>query len=340
MDSFFASVEIRDDPRLTNSPVAVGGQANSRGIICTANYIARKYGVRSAMPTFQAQRLCPGLKIIHPNINKYRAISQNIRYIFSKYSDIVEPLSIDEAYIDVTNPKININSATSIAKLIKEKIYDSERLSSSAGVSVNKLIAKIASNLNKPNGLTVIPPERISEFMYDLPVKSISGIGPATADKMNKMGIRYCNDLQKLSKEELYNNFGKFGVKLFEYCRGIDNRELKTQHTHKSISVEHTYSNDLHSVDSCKQEIESLINRLYERVSNEEMLGKIRKIFIKMKFSDFRQTTIEKPCIKIDKKSVLDLVDTAYSRNNKSVRLIGIGVRFSENNKQLAFDFY
>lgn len=339
MDSFFASVEIRDDPRLNRLPVAVGGAANSRGIICTANYEARKYGVHSAMPTYQAQRLCPHLRIIKPNIKKYREISKNIRYIFSKYSDLVEPISIDEAYIDVTDPKVNISSATLIAQNIKEQIYESERLTASAGVSINKLIAKIASDFNKPNGITVIPPEKITEFMQSLPVKSISGVGPTTAKKMHMMGIKTCHDIQQMSKEDLYSDFGKFGIKLFDYCRGVDNRELKTERTHKSISVEHTYSKDLLSIDCCQNEMKSLIKRLCERVSNEEMLGKIKTIFIKVKFNDFRQTTLDKASFSIDSNLIMSLLENAYLKNSKPVRLMGVGVRFGTNSKQLAFDF-
>ena len=339
MDSFFASVEMRDDPRLIHQPVAVGGKADSRGIICTANYIARKYGVHSAMPTYQAQRLCPSLKIISPNIKKYKEISKSIRHIFAKYSDIIEPVSIDEAYIDVTKPKVPLDNATQIANNIRAEIFESERLTSSAGVSVNKFLAKIASEINKPNGIAVIKPHQVADFVKTLPIKSICGVGPVTKEKMYYLNLFTCSDLQQYKSEDLYNMFGKFGMKLYEYCRGIDTREVKTQRTHKSISVEHTYPNDLNSIEQCTTEVPKLIERLHTRVNNEDMLKKVRKIFVKVKFSDFRQTTIEQSCLSIDQDIIYQLLNSAYSRNSKGARLLGIGVRFENASRQLAFDF-
>ena len=339
MDSFFASIEIRDNPRLATYPVAVGGQANSRGIICTANYIAREYGVHSAMPTFQALRLCPALKILPPNIKKYKAVTQNIRRIFTKYSDLVEPMSIDEAYLDVSNTTRLFGSATLIANAIREEIYLNENITASAGVSINKFIAKVASDFDKPNGITVIPPNLINDFVKNLPIKSICGVGPVTALKMMKLNIHYCHHLQQYSKEDLYKHFGKFGIKLYDYCLGIDNRILCSERNVKSTSIEHTFPSDIHSADKCQQEILLITNNLIEKITKENNQSKIKKVFVKVKFSDFRQTTIEHLSTTVNPELILNLTKLAFERHPKSVRLLGLGVRYNQENQQLTFNF-
>jgi DNA polymerase-4 len=329
MDCFFAAVEIRDNPALKNKPVAVGGSSYQRGVISTCNYIARKYGIHSAMSTTRAYKLCPELIVLKGDMQKYKQSSDEIRQIFFEYTNLVEPLSLDEAFLDVTNCKQQKGSATWIAKEIRKKIFLKTALIASAGVAPNKFLAKIASDLNKPNGQFVILPEEVDDFVRNLNIEKIMGVGKVTARKMHRLGIKTCKDLQILSQQQLMKYFGKFGLRLSELSFGKDNREVCTKRERKSVSVEKTYANDLNSLDEGKQEINKLFDRLQNRIKKNETKN-IRKQFCKIKFNDFTQITIEKTINSkiIQKEIYKNLFEKGYLKENKPFRLIGLGIKF------------
>ena len=339
MDCFYAAIEMRDNPKLKNNPVAVGGNPGERGVICSCNYIARKFGVHSAMATAKALRSCPKLILLPVNMDKYRATSREIHKIFCNFTNIIEPLSLDEAYLDVTECKHYCGSATMIAKSIRDKINWQLNLTASAGVAPNKLLAKIASDWNKPNGQLVITPNEVENFMQPLPVEKIFGVGKVTANKFAKLGIKTCADLQTLSLHNLIQHFGKFGAQLYKLCRGIDNRPVEPNRIRKSLSVEETFLNDLTSKADCLAQLPKLIDRLSRRLSSISDL-KIKNQFIKVKFYDFTQTTVECLSSNIDLKQYEKLFIDGFDRHQKPVRLIGIGVRFQpeELNQQLTLD--
>jgi DNA polymerase-4 len=328
MDSFYASVELRDRPELRGKPIAVGGSPEGRGVVATASYEARKFGVRSAMSSRNALRLCPELILIYPNFSKYKKASKHVREIFERFTTLVEPLSLDEAYLDVTEAANAAGSATAIAKEIRRLIELETGLTASAGVAPNKFLAKIASEWNKPNGLKVIRPEEIADIMLTLPIEKIWGVGKVTAAKMREMGLLTCGDLQKLSVSELNQRFGSWGVKLYDYARGIDEREVSTDRDRKSLSIENTYRNDLPNLQACLQEIGELFDDWQERFRRSGDETKIRTAFVKLKFHDFRTTTHEapqagEPGIQVFQK----LLKEAFERDPNPVRLIGVGVR-------------
>jgi Nucleotidyltransferase/DNA polymerase involved in DNA repair len=331
MDCFYAAVEIRDNPLLADKPVAVGGSAEERGVLCTCNYIARKFNVRSAMATAYAKRLCPGLIVLPVNMQKYREVSERIRAIFLEFTPLVEPLSLDEAYLDVTHAQHYRGSATLIAKAIRQKILDTLHLTASAGVSTNKLLAKIASNWNKPNGLFVIQPQDINRFIKPLPVNELYGVGKVTAKKLYHLGLKTCSDLQAISSIELINHFGeKNGNRLYEQCRGIDNRIVEPNRTRKSLSVEKTFKQDI-VIDSHSL---AILHKLYDllmvRIKQQAANASIKNQCIKIKLSDFKTVTLERSSQTIDfslyEKLLLELIGRSYDK----IRLMGIGVHFSE----------
>jgi len=330
MDSFYASIEMRDNPSLNNKPIAVGGDKFRRGVLCTCNYEARKYGIHSAMPSFKALALCPDLIILPVRMDKYRDESQKIRSIFHQYTHLVEPLSLDEAFLDVTDCEDYKNSATLIAKAIREEIYDNLRLTASAGIAPNKFLAKIASDWQKPNGQYVVAPENINIFLKNLPVKKIFGVGKVTASKFEKIGIETCAELQELSLEQLTTEFGKFGVRLYELCRGIDTREVKPKRERKSQSVETTFPKDMSNQAICHKALNQLFIRLNTRLKNNPK-HKIHKQFIKIKFSDFTSTTVEMLSNTLILENFHHLFEEGFARKNLPLRLLGIGVRFEAN---------
>lgn len=337
MDCFYAAVEIREQPHLRNQPVAIGGDPHRRGVLSTCNYIARQFGLRSAMPTHMALRLCPNLVLLPANMSLYREISHSIRDIFYQYTDLVEPLSLDEAYLDITDCQQYHNSATWIAQAIQRQIQQAESLTASAGVAPNKFLAKVASDWNKPNGLCVIPPEEVDCFSARLPIKNIAGVGKVTAAKLAALNIRFCADLRRLDKLELTKHFGSFGETLYDRCRGIDDRAVKSERIRKSVSVEHTFEQNLLTVDDCLAEIPELYQRLNQRLHRPGSSYPVHKQFVKIKFVDFSHTTVE--CV-VDGLSVspfYQLMQTGFARQAKAVRLLGVGVRFAEN-EQLAAD--
>jgi DNA polymerase-4 len=291
MDAFFASVEQLDNPELRGKPVAVGGRGE-RSVVAAASYEARKFGVRSAMPSVIAKRLCPDLIFVKHNFTRYTEVSGAIHEIFREYTDLIEPLSIDEAFLDVTEDKKNIGSATVIAKKIRNEIKSKTGLTASAGVSVNKFLAKIASDINKPDGLYVIRPEAAEKFIEELAVEKFYGIGRVTAQKMHKLGIHTGADLKKWDRVSLVRNFGKSGVFFYDIVRGIDDRPVEPDQERKSVGTELTYEKDLTTRFEVIAELYKLEKELMERMEHSEATG--RTITLKVKFSDFRQITRSK----------------------------------------------
>jgi DNA polymerase-4 len=288
MDAFFASVEQLDNPELRGKPVAVGG-SGERSVVAAASYEARKFGVRSAMPSVVAKRLCPDLIFVKHNFERYNEISASVFEIFKEYTDIIEPLSIDEAFLDVTIDKKGIGSATVIAGMIRNEIKLKTGLTASAGVSVNKFLAKIASDINKPDGLYLIRPEEAERFIEELPVDKFYGIGKVTARKMHKLGIHKGSDLKKLDQVSLIRNFGKAGIFFYDIARGKDDRPVDTDTERKSVGTELTYEKDLTTPFEIIAELYKLEKELMERLEHTGAYG--RTITLKVKFSDFRQIT-------------------------------------------------
>jgi DNA polymerase-4 len=290
MDAFYASVEQRDNPDFQRKPIAVGGSPQGRGgVVATASYEARKFGVRSAMPSKKAVQLCPELIFVRPRFAVYKEVSQKIREIFRRYTDLIEPLSLDEAYLDVTEDKQNIGSAIEIAKLIKQAIKDELQLTASAGVSINKFVAKIASDMNKPDGMTFIGPSNIESFMEKLPVEKFHGVGKVTAEKMKKLGLFTGADLKRLPEDEIVKHFGKAGRFYYLIARGIDNREVQPNQETKSIGAEDTFAYDLTDIDEMYAELDKLSQTVCNRVQHYQLKG--RTIALKIKYSDFKQIT-------------------------------------------------
>jgi DNA polymerase-4 len=290
MDAFYASVEQRDDPSLRGKPLAVGG--GHRGVVTAASYEARKFGVRSAMPSVTAKRCCPELIFVKPHFDVYRAVSHQIRAIFGDYTDLVEPLSLDEAYLDVTEDRLGLGSARAIAEDIRRRIREETALTASAGVSYCKFIAKLASDHRKPDGLTVITPERGPEFLASLPVGRFHGVGPVTARKMERLGIRTGADMQAWSQAQLEAHFGSSGGWYWRICRGIDEREVRPDRPYKSVSAERTFDEDLRDPDRLAAELERIAGYAWDRIERAEVAG--RTVTLKVKFGDFTIITRSK----------------------------------------------
>jgi DNA polymerase-4 len=331
-DAFYASVEVRENPQLAHKPIAVGGEPSRRGVIATCNYIARKHGIHSAMASSHAVRLCPDLIIVPPNFKLYKEISAQIRAIMLRYTDIIEPLSLDEAYLDVTNTEHFNGSATRIAEAIREAVSKELSIHVSAGVAPNKFLAKIASDWEKPDGLFVITPSQVPAFVLKLPVNKINGVGKVTTQKLNNLGIHTCGDLQTVGLYSLTENFGKYGERLHELSKGIDLRPVQTSRTRKSLSVEHTFSKDLYTECDIEENLPALYQELCDRAKKLKPDAKINKRFVKVKFSDFTQTTLEES-FNIATETWDDPLEfkrmllQAWLRSEKPVRLIGLGLR-------------
>lgn len=328
MDAFFASVEQRDHPEYRGKPIAVGGSGR-RGVVAAASYEARKFGVRSAMPGMTAARLCPELIFVKGRFDAYKEASRQIRDIFYDYTDLVEPLSLDEAYLDVTENKKNNPSATLIASEIRQRIFEITGLTASAGVSFNKFLAKVASDVNKPNGMKVIPPSEASRFLMALPVEKFHGIGKVTARKMNQLGIHTGADLIQWSKEDLYRLFGKSGSWYFHIVRAEDNRPVSPEHIYKSVSVEETFMEDTADIETLAAALQKLVDRLYKRLEKHGEFG--RTLTLKLKSTAFQLHTRSRtfPFELKDKADVYTFGVELLKRNAPeigSLRLIGIGM--------------
>ncbi|MBN9225733.1 MULTISPECIES: DNA polymerase IV [Legionella] len=329
MDCFYAAIEIRDNPLLDNKPVAVGGSANQRGVLCTCNYVARQYGVHSAMPTSMAQRLCPELIVLPVNMSKYKAVSQSINSIFRRFSDLVEPLSLDEAFLDVTHSAHCQGSATFMAQAIREAIFKEHQLTASAGVAPNKFLAKIASAWNKPNGIFVITPEQVVHFIKKLPINKLFGVGKVTAAKLNQLSIFTCNDLHQYSLEFLIKHFGKFGQQLYYQAQGIDNRPVQPHRLRKSLSVEKTLQYDIHDPHKAIKIIDELYKSLIVRIQENAADLLIKNQFIKIKMSDFKLVSAEIKSTQVNLECYKELFQKIIRNESKPIRLLGIGVHFA-----------
>lgn len=346
MDAFFASVEQRDHPELRGKPIAVGG-SGGRGVVAAASYESRKFGVRSAMPSVTAKRLCPDLIFVPHRFEVYRAVSQKIREIFQEYTDLIEPLSLDEAYLDVTENKKHIPSGTVVAEQIRQRIFEETQLTASAGVSYCKFLAKIASDINKPNGLKVITPKEALPFLEALPIQKFYGIGKVTAKRMNEMDIFKGSDLKKLSEIEMGRHFGKSGRFYYKIVRGVDDRPVNPNRIRKSISSESTFNTDIDQWELLEEKILPLIEEVFTTLQEKNNYG--RTITVKIKNAQFQTFTRSKTFgsdvkeAAIFKTTALQLLEDNYQQVGK-IRLLGVGVSnlMSERDAvgvQLEFDF-
>jgi DNA polymerase-4 len=338
-DSFYASVEMRDNPSLADKPIAVGGSSDRRGVVATANYAARKFGVHSAMSSARALQQCPELIIVPPRFEIYKSISQEFHKIFQQYTELVEPLSLDEAYLDVSDCEQCGGSATLIANEIRQRVRDTLNLTVSAGVAPNKFLAKVASDWNKPDGTYTISPEQVADFVVELPVSKINGVGKVTAEKMRRMGIVTCGDLQGIAIEVLAKRFGKWGARLAQLAQGIDNREVKTDRIRKSISVERTYPQDIEKEDEIIIALGAILEELDQRFAKIQQHYSPTARFIKVKFDDFTQTTLDET---ITDRGQPWLSTSAYARmmlagrqrKKLPVRLLGAGLRLEPQQRE------
>ncbi|WP_283636324.1 DNA polymerase IV [Aquaticitalea lipolytica] len=327
MDAFYASVEQMDNPELKGKPIAVGG-SEKRGVVSAASYEARKFGVRSAMSGLQAKRNCPDLIFVRPNFERYHEISKKIRKIFRDYTDLVEPLSLDEAYLDVTENKKGNPSASLIAKEIRERIFKEVGLTASAGISVNKFVAKVASDYNKPNGQKTVNPEEVLEFLEQLDIRKFYGVGKVTAEKMYQLGIFTGKDLKSKTFEYLDENFGKSGRYYYYIVRGIHNSEVKPNRTRKSLAAERTFNENLSSEIFMLEKLDNIAKEVSRRLEKSKVAGKT--VTLKIKYSDFTLQTRSKtlPYFVSDKSIILETAkDLLYQEKmNNSVRLLGISM--------------
>ncbi|MCF6319117.1 MAG: DNA polymerase IV, partial [Proteobacteria bacterium] len=321
MDCFYAAVETRENPRLKGKPVAVGGKPETRGVVAACNYEARKFGIHSAMPMSQAVKKCPQLIMLGVNMALYRQVSKEIQAIFKEYTPLVQPLSLDEAFLDVSECKQCKGSATLIAQKIRKQIMDEHNLAASAGIAPNKFLAKIASDWNKPNGQFVITPNNVARFIIDLPVKKIFGVGKVTNKKMQKLGINTCADLQKLSTQELHNHFGKFGDQLYNLSRGVDNRPVSTNSIRKSLSIEDTFVHDRATLVKCLDEIPRLYEELIKRFESSQKKQKlpIKALYVKLRFNNFKTKTAQTSATELDVSPYQQQIKIAWERGKKPV---------------------
>ncbi len=346
MDAFYASVEQRDNPSIQGKPVAVGG-SERRGVVCSASYEARKFGVRSAQPGYKAKQLCHELIFVKPDFNKYREASNIIRDVFNEYTDLVEPLSLDEAYLDITENKIGIGSSLMIAEEIRQKIFQRTALTASAGVSYNKFLAKTASDINKPNGIKVINREEAPAFLAALKVGKFFGVGKKTADKMQRMGIFTGADLLQLDKLELSKRFGKSGMYYYDIVRGVDHRTVKPHQRRKSIGIERTFDNDISDTGAIHEKLKQLLENLWRTLEKKKTFG--RTITLKLRYQDFTTLTRSRSAKTFieDKKSAEKLVSELFHNMlplDQSVRLLGLSFGNLNNEEphlfqQLRFPF-
>jgi DNA polymerase-4 len=331
-DSFYASVETRENPDLSGRPMAVGGSAERRGVIATANYEARKFGVHSAMASSRAMALCPQLLILPPRFELYRSVSTQFHEIFRDYTELIEPLSLDEAYLDVTDSTLCHGSATLIAQEIRRRVREELNLTVSAGIAPNKFLAKVASDWNKPDGMFTITPDQVAEFVLDLPVNRINGVGRVTAGKLRDLGVESCGDLQTLSLETLVKRFGKYGRRLHEVARGVDTRRVQPSRVRKSISVERTFARDMADQSEMALALDDLLTELEQRFDRISGRYFAVKRVIKIKFNDFSQTTQEETIgasgeLWKERERYHRLLASAWPRGARPVRLLGAGLR-------------
>ena len=339
MDAFYASVEQRDDPRLRGKPVVVAWKG-SRSVVCAASYEARKFGVRSAMPAMRAERLCPDAIFVPPDFIRYKAVSRAAREIFQRHTDLVEPLSLDEAYLDVTENKTGLPTATRVARTVRQQIRGELHLTASAGVAPNKFLAKIASDWKKPDGLYVIQPEEIETFLTPLPVRRIPGVGKVTEKRLEEIGIKTVGDLRKLESAMLEDRFGRYGIRLYELARGVDHSRVVADRPTKSISAEDTFEKDI-----LLDETEAMIRRLAEKVwsASRKETRIARTVVLKLKTSKFNivtrsHTAVSAPSSCEELTSIaLSLRERVKPSADQRYRLVGVGLsNFREADETLA----
>jgi len=350
MDAFYASVEQRDFPEYRGKPIVVGGKPDSRGVVATASYEARQYGIKSAMSCSKAYQLCPTAIFVYPRFDAYTAVSKSIREIFSRFTDLIEPLSLDEAYLDVTEDKLGIGSAIDIARSIKDAIKNELNLTASAGVSINKFVAKVASDMNKPDGLTFIGPSKIKAFMEKLPVEKFFGVGKVTAAKMKAMQINTGADLKALNEAQLIAQFGKSGKFYYQIVRGIDDRPVRANRETKSMGAEDTLSEDTNDDAVMHELLKQISETVAKRLEKYHLKGKT--ITLKIKFADFKLITRSRsfahPIYKAENiyAEAINLLNEA-GIGTSDVRLLGITLsKFYDDlpieklvTNQLQFDF-
>ena len=329
-DCFYAAVEMRDDPSLRGKPIAVGGTTAQRGVIATCNYEARAFGVRSALPTRRALELCPQLIVLKPDFPRYRAASQAIFRIYREYSELIEPLSLDEAYVDVSACSAHRGSATLIAQAIRARVREETGLTVSAGVAPNKFLAKIASDWRKPDGLFVIRPQDVDAFVRELPVEKLFGVGPRTAEKMHRLRLFTCADVRERDLPFLIAQFGKLGSSLYQAARGIDPRAVHSQRLRKSISVETTFAHDLHGFADATTPLGELHADLLARIERHRAEALVQKTFVKLRMTNFKIHTLEMNSNDLSRAHFEQLLASLCQKHEGSLRLLGLGVRLRE----------
>ncbi len=337
MDCFYAAIEERENPSLCGKPVAVGGSSR-RGVLTTANYEARKYGCRSAMPVYKALELCPQLILLPVRFDLYSSVSSGIRAIFHRFTDLVEPLSLDEAYLDVSHLR---SGGAAVAREIRAQIKEEIRLTASAGIAPNKLLAKIASNWNKPDGQFEVDAEEIPDFVRNLPVGRLWGVGRKMRQRLAAQGIQTCGDLQRFDVVELVKRYGKWGHELWHLCRGMDDRAVQPHRIRKSVSSETTFSENLHAMEDLRRPMEVMLAGLVEELEAKHSMRRIRSLVVKLKFADFQQTTAERAGQVLDALVYEQILTEAWSRGGgRPVRLLGVGVRFDDPQPMMQLDLF
>lgn len=340
MDCFFAAVEIRENPALKGLPIAVGGSSQRRGVISTCSYEARKFGVRSAMATAHALKLCPQLIVVKHSSAKYREASEIVHEIFHRHTPLVQSLGFDEAFLDVTEADLPRGSATLLAEKIRAEIFEATKLTASAGIATNKLLAKLASEARKPNGQFTITPGKELEFLRPLALGKLHGVGPVTAKRLAEDGFRTVADLLPLSCFQLMERYGSFGEWLFDACRGIDDREVRTEWERKSLSVETTFPRDLADPIEIRAKLSELVEELQDDLAHYD--DRVVKGFqVKIKYHNFKQTTVERAGTLPDNEVAWELFLQRWDAHPRPVRLLGVGVRFAcaeDEGPQLSFD--
>lgn len=330
MDCFFAAVEMRENPRLRGKPVAVGGSPQRRGVLSTCNYEARRFGLHSAMPSATALRKCPQLILLKGNMALYREVSEQIHRIFRRYTDLVEPLSLDEAYLDVSQCRAFNGSATWIAQAIRQAIFKETQLTASAGVAPLKFLAKIASDMNKPNGQFVIRPEDVDDFIPRLPLGKIPGVGKITAQKLSQMGLETCADVRAMEQHILFDTFGKLGRRIWQFSHGEDPRGVQSQRIRKSLGVETTLWRDIDTLEQASDVLDGLFDKLIARMQAHfpgRVLSEFHHLGVKLKFNDFQTTTLENRTLTLTKANFAQLLAQIWlRRKGRRVRLIGLQV--------------
>lgn len=342
MDCFYAAVEMRDNPSYRNRPLAVGGHEKQRGVLSTCNYEARKFGIRSAMPTGKALQLCPNLLVVPGRMSVYVEISKKIREIFSRYTSIIEPLSLDEAFLDVTDSKQCHGSATLIAEAIRHDIWNELNLTASAGIAPIKFLAKVASDMNKPNGQFVIPPQDVQAVIDELPLEKIPGVGKVSIEKLHQAGFFTCKDIKDSDYRDLLLRFGRQGASLWKRSHGVDDREVIIERERKSVGVERTFTQNISTYEECWQVIEDkLFPELETRLEKASPSKAIIKQGIKLKFADFQQTTIEHIHASLDREHFKELLSEILKRQQgREIRLLGLSVMLQPKDQMRQLSFF